>query len=115
MNINMNDENTPPDKSYESRDDKRVKSILNLLEIEKRMKDANCLLKATVEALQRDQLSMKERKEHASIIQEKVMPILELTRRYISDNAKVLSPMGGLGIVHNAEEAERKRKIRLVT
>ena len=58
-------------------------------------------------------MTMDKRKEHAEKIRDKVIPILELTRKNIADNSKVLSPMGGLLVVSASEEAERNRKARL--
>ena len=103
-----NKENKNP--AYQSRDDKKISSILNLLEVCQRMEDAKAVLQQHIPLLRNRQCSKRDRDQHIEFLEQKLIPILDITSQNISQNAKILSPIGGLQSVHKSEEAKKKRK-----
>ena len=113
MSDNNSNTNDNTDEGYKSRNDRQFESVVHFLEIKQQMMDAKRLLNESFDLILKKDCSTRDKKEHADLIRSKINPIFDLTCDKISENAKILAPIGGLHAVHNAEESERKRKAKI--
>ena len=91
--------------------DGKLQSACDLLSLASRMDDATVVLREVHSVLNDSTSTKMEKKLKLVVISKTIIPLLLTASGTIKASAQLLSPVGGIGYVHNRMENKRKREI----